>query len=447
MASNLPGLENILDNLDVGIIIFDNKGTYLFVNKTLLQYTGRTRQDYLNHTVYDFIASGLYKESVVDKVYHENRAVTQIHVTVSADGKQVGRLVTVSPIFNAQGEIVYAISCQIQVDAMNQKYSHAKAINAIATGIRGNWDDRREVIAKSPSMVGVLRQAARAAQSDASVLLLGESGTGKEIVAQYIHQHSPYRKKQMVAINCTSLPESLLEAELFGYEKGAFTGAASGGKIGLIEAAANNTLLLDEVNSMPLSLQAKLLRVLETKAVIPVGSVKPRAVNFRLICASNVALAQCVKEGTFRMDLYYRLNVIPITIPPLRERREDITPLADYFLDHFCQKYGLQKEFSSRVYQILNHYKWPGNIRELRNLVEHMVVMSESSVVKINQIPTGMLQLEPPSPESGPECLNEEYLRIQMALRLHGGHREKTAQYLGISRRTLQYKLKKYGRL
>lgn len=311
MASNLPGLENILDNLDVGIIIFDNKGTYLFVNKTLLQYTGRTRQDYLNHTVYDFIASGLYKESVVDKVYHEKRAVTQIHVTVSADGKQVGRLVTVSPIFNAQGEIVYAISCQIQVDAMNQKYSHAKAINAIATGIRGNWDDRREVIAKVPPMVGVLRQAARAAQSDASVLLLGESGTGKEIVAQYIHQHSPYRKKQMVAINCTSLPESLLEAELFGYEKGAFTGAASGGKIGLIEAAANNTLLLDEVNSMPLSLQAKLLRVLETKAVIPVGSVKPRAVNFRLICASNVALAQCVKEGTFRMDLYYRLNVIP----------------------------------------------------------------------------------------------------------------------------------------
>ena len=147
------------------------------------------------------------------------------------------------------------------------------------------------------------------------------------------------------------------------------------------------------------------------------------------------------------MDLYYRLNVIPITIPPLRERREDITPLADYFLDHFCQKYGLQKEFSSRVYQILNHYKWPGNIRELRNLVEHMVVMSESSVVKINQIPTGMLQLEPPSPESGPECLNEEYLRIQMALRLHGGHREKTAQYLGISRRTLQSKLKKYGLL
>ena len=156
MASNLPGLENILDNLDVGIIIFDNKGTYLFVNKTLLQYTGRTRQDYLNHTVYDFIASGLYKESVVDKVYHEKRAVTQIHVTVSADGKQVGRLVTVSPIFNAQGEIVYAISCQIQVDAMNQKYSHAKAINAIATGIRGNWDDRREVIAKSPAMVGPL---------------------------------------------------------------------------------------------------------------------------------------------------------------------------------------------------------------------------------------------------------------------------------------------------
>ena len=357
MASNLPGLENILDNLDVGIIIFDNKGTYLFVNKTLLQYTGRTRQDYLNHTVYDFIASGLYKESVVDKVYHEKRAVTQIHVTVSADGKQVGRLVTVSPIFNAQGEIVYAISCQIQVDAMNQKYSHAKAINAIATGIRGNWDDRREVIAKSPAMVGVLRQAARAAQSDASVLLLGESGTGKEIVAQYIHQHSPYRKKQMVAINCTSLPESLLEAERFDYEKGAFTGAASGGKIGLIEAAANNTLLLDEVNSIPLSLQAKLLRAIQNREITRVGSTKARRLDIRFLSLTNSNLREKVAAGTFRSDLFYRLNVIPIQIPPLRARPEDIPELVEHFLEIYRRKYQRSITLTPKSMDILTRHR------------------------------------------------------------------------------------------
>ena len=201
---------------------------------------------------------------------------------------------------------------------------------------------------------------------------------------------------------------------------------------------------------MSLALQAKLLRVLETKTVIRVGSVKPREVDFRLICASNVPLSQCVKEGTFRMDLYYRLNVIPITIPPLRERKEDITPLADHFLEKFCRKYSLKKEFSKSVYQILNHYEWPGNIRELRNLVEHMVVMSESSVVKINQVPAGMLEPGYGGPGDNSQQdkeQNEEYLKIQMALRLNKGHREKTAQYLGISRRTLQYKLKKYGLL
>lgn len=448
MLRNLPDLENLLDNLDVGSIIFDNKGTYLFVNKALLQYTGRARQDYLGHTVYDFIASGIYQESVVEKVYRSKRAVTQIHTTISANGKSVGRLVTVSPIFDAQGEIVYAISCQIEIDAINQKYSQAQALNAISSSLMGKEDKHNTVIAESPAMGTVLCSAARAAQTDATVLLLGESGTGKEVVAEYIHRNSPYRDRNMVAINCASLPDSLLEVELFGYEKGAFTGASSSGKIGLIEAAHHNTLMLDEVNSMSLGLQAKLLRVLETKTVIRVGSVKPREVDFRLICASNVPLSQCVKEGTFHMDLFYRLNVIPITIPPLRERREDITPLADHFLEKFCRKYGLKKEFSKRVYQILNHYEWPGNIRELRNLVEHMVVMSESSAVRINQVSAGML--EPGygghgDEEQPGEGQNEEYLRIQMALRLNKGHREKTAQYLGISRRTLQYKLKKYG--
>ena len=450
MASNLPGLENILDNLDVGIIIFDNKGTYLFVNKTLLQYTGRTRQDYLNHTVYDFIASGLYKESVVDKVYHEKRAVTQIHVTVSADGKQVGRLVTVSPIFNAQGEIVYAISCQIQVDAMNQKYSHAKAINAIATGIRGNWDDRREVIAKSPAMVGVLRQAARAAQSDASVLLLGESGTGKEIVAQYIHQHSPYRKKQMVAINCTSLPESLLEAELFGYEKGAFTGAASGGKIGLIEAAANNTLLLDEVNSMPLSLQAKLLRAIQNREITRVGSTKARRLDIRFLSLTNSNLREKVAAGTFRSDLFYRLNVIPIQIPPLRARPEDIPELVEHFLEIYRRKYQRSITLTPKSMDILTRYRWPGNVRELENALEYLAlccpegdVVQESIVLDLLRQDTVDEALQPVS-TLGDSVSHYEKTLIEQALRNTNSMRS-AAEALGVNVSTISRKIKQYN--
>ena len=163
MQRNLPDLENMLDNLDVGIIIFDNKGTYLFVNKTLLQYTGRARQDYLGHTVYDFIARGIYQESVVEKVYRSKRTVTQIHTTISADGKRVGRLVTVSPIFDAQGEIVYAISCQIEIDAMNRKYSQAQAINAISSSLMGKEDKHDTVIAESAAMSAAVASAAREA--------------------------------------------------------------------------------------------------------------------------------------------------------------------------------------------------------------------------------------------------------------------------------------------
>lgn len=221
-------------------------------------------------------------------------------------------------IFDAQGRIIYVISCLTEINLVNQKYKQAQMLDPMISRRNKEPDRNRSVIAHSAAMQSVLSQAAQAAQTDASVLLLGESGTGKEGVAQYIHRNSLCQKKDMVSINCASLPESLLEAELFGYEKGVFTGASSGGKIGLIEAADNSSLMLDEINSMPLVLQAKLLRVLETRTVVRVGAIKPRAINFRLICASNVPLAQCVKEGTFRSDLFYRLNVIPIIIPPLQ---------------------------------------------------------------------------------------------------------------------------------
>ena len=450
--------HEIVEHVDHSIFVTDGEGNVLYVNPAYSQNTNVQPEDVLGRNVFDIVQEGrIFTGGASCDVIQNRKRVFRLSTTYKTDPPLMGYTVGV-PVFNRDGSLSKVVVSSRPLSTLKllqgdfEQFLHnleeiRKREPVSSVNENSSTLEARPMIGHSKALNGIWEKIRHVAASDATVLITGESGVGKEVVADEVYRHSLRNNRPYIKVNCAAIPASLLESELFGYDKGAFSGASAGGKAGLFELADGGTLLLDEIGDLPLDLQAKLLRVLETKAVIPVGSVKPRAVNFRLICASNVALAQCVKEGTFRMDLYYRLNVIPITIPPLRERREDITPLADYFLDHFCQKYGLQKEFSSRVYQILNHYKWPGNIRELRNLVEHMVVMSESSVVKINQIPTGMLQLEPPSPESGPECLNEEYLRIQMALRLHGGHREKTAQYLGISRRTLQYKLKKYGLL
>lgn len=446
MGQSLPDLGNVLDNLDIGISIIDAKGTYLFVNKTLLEYTGRSRNDYIGHTVYDFIHDGIYDESAADKVYRTKQVVTQLHTSVSASGEKLTRLTSVSPIFNAQGEVVFAIAALIDINKLNQGYLQAKVRQDVQHSLL-NAPSISMPIAKSTEMKALLSNAAQAAKTESAILLQGESGTGKEVIAHYIHENSAHHEKEMVAINCASLPESLLEAELFGYEKGAFTGALSSGKLGIIESAENSTLLLDEVNSIPLNLQAKLLRVLETKTILRVGSVKPRPVNFRLISAANVDLAQCVRDGTFRSDLYYRLDVIPITIPPLRERKKDIVPLTDHFLKIFCEKYSLHKEFSPKVYQALLQYDWPGNIRELRNFVERIVVMSASDVVKIRHFPPELLSVPAVQKDPPPKLSSSDDEREQIiaALKLNNGHRENTARYLGISRRTLQYKLKRYG--
>ena len=314
-------------------------------------------------------------------------------------------------------------------------------------------DNKQELIYADPLMEQIVSNALKIADLQSSVLLLGESGTGKDVMAHFIHDHSHTYNKNFVAINCASMPESLLESELFGYEKGAFTGAKTTGKMGLIESAHEGTLFLDEINSMPLSLQSKLLRVLESRTITRIGSVKPVEVDFRLIAATNESLEACVARKTFRADLYYRLNVIPMTIPPLRERRKDIRPQIDYFLKKYCDKYGYEKQLSCELYKQLERAEWPGNTRELRNFVERLVIMTDSSTVKIKDIPWHLDESSAmPTPTSNcNDNLEDDYLdeenRIKRALRINKGHRQNTADYLGISRRTLQYKLKKYNLL
>lgn len=232
------------------------------------------------------------------------------------------------------------------------------------------------IVAKSVEMRELVRTAVQVAKVDCTVLLLGESGTGKEELAKLIHDHSE-RPGPMVKVNCGAIPENLLESELFGYERGAFTGAKKEGNAGKFEEAHLGTILLDEIGDIPLHLQVKLLRVLQDKEIIRIGSSKARKIDTRVIAATNKDLYKMVLEGSFREDLYYRLNVIPLKIPPLRERREDIMPLIYFFKKKFEQKYKLKRDCSSEVVRIFMSYDWPGNVRELKNVIERIYVISD----------------------------------------------------------------------
>ena len=238
-----------------------------------------------------------------------------------------------------------------------------------------------DLIAESPITLNVLRLADRVSELDTLVILLGETGVGKEVFAKYIHTKSPRKDKPFVRVNCGAIPENLIESELFGYEKGAFTGANRSGKAGLFEVADGGTIFLDEIGELPLSMQVRLLRVLQDQEIQRIGSVKPVKVNVRIIAATNRTLEDMVREGKFREDLYYRLMVFPINIPPLRQRIGDIAPLTRHFIDNFNRQYGFQKRFSEECFPVMEEYLWPGNIRELRNVIEQALIISNDEVI------------------------------------------------------------------
>jgi len=301
-----------------------------------------------------------------------------------------------------------------------------------ALGIHGG-----KIIYASREMKSVLQSAERVAKTDATVLILGESGVGKELVARSIHESSDRADKPFIAVNCAALPENLLESELFGYEKGAFTGASSR-KLGKFELADKGTILLDEVTEMDLRLQAKLLRVLQEKEVEVVGAKFPKKVDVRVIATTNRQLAQYVDEGKFREDLYYRLNVFPIHVPPLRERREDIPPLVAYFLKKHSK--GMDVRIDEGVMEYLKQNNWKGNVRELENTIARACILSNYSLIKMTHLPN-MDSVKDVSLGSVKEM---EMKLILDALKSMRGNRTKAAALLGITARTLRNKLKEY---
>jgi len=308
------------------------------------------------------------------------------------------------------------------------------------------------ITGRSAAMQAVLEMAASVASANANVLITGESGTGKELIARSIHAGSPRRDKPFIVLNCAALPENLLESELFGHEKGAFTGAMAARK-GRFELAHEGTLFIDEVGEMTLPAQVKLLRVLQEHEFERVGSTRTIRCDVRLVAATNKNLLDAVREGTFREDLYYRLDVVNIHLPPLRERREDIEPLARHFLGRYAAETGKRvDDLSPRAMSCLLAYDWPGNVRELQNAIERAVVLSRTATLTPHDFPQSIqgeadICVSLPQQDGNLTEILEDFERqlIVQTLRRHGGSQTKAADVLGIKRTTLRYKMQKYG--
>jgi transcriptional regulator with PAS, ATPase and Fis domain len=382
-------------------------------------------------------------------------------------GKMKVPILTVSnPVLDEDGEValVVAISFNEQItelvtrEMMESRIKSTQLLDLLSAQVSANT----VVIAESAAMKSILTFLSRIAAMDSTVLLTGETGTGKEVLAKYIHNQSARSGGVFVPVNCAAIPESLMESEFFGYAKGAFTGANRDGKAGVFELADGGTIFLDEIGEMPILIQAKFLRVIETGEVTRLGSESSKKVNFRLVAATNRNLEEMCAQGLFRSDLYYRLNILSVEIPPLRERRDDIVPLARFFLNLFNKKYNKTKILSYSAIKWLEHYRWPGNVRELRNVIERLFITSSTDILDFesgyNVLPSAGSEplAEPAAPgRTGPEPAQEgsslhdaveayEKQLILETLDACGGSVSKAAGKLRLHKSVLYRKLEKY---
>ncbi len=446
-ARNL--LEAVIDATEDAISVADEKGNTIIVNSAYTRITGLPREAVLNKPVTVDIAEG---ESMHLQILRTGKPVRNVRMKVGPAKKEV--IVNVAPIF-LDGKIrgsVGTIHDISEIMALTDELAQArKLIRRLKA--RYTWSD---IIGESPALVSAKEQALRAAETPATVLLRGESGTGKELFAHAIHNASGRQKGQFVRVNCAALSEELLESELFGYVEGAFTGALKGGKRGLFEEANGGTIFLDEIGEISFSLQLKLLRVLQEREIVKVGGTAPVAVDVRVISATNANLEQKIRDGSFRSDLYYRLNVIPIVIPALRKIKEDIPLLVSHIISKLNQDYGRQVEHvTDGALAILKEYDWPGNVRELENVIGRAMISMKppERTIEAVHLPVfecdriGQLILGTAAGPSRPlsQVIAEaEKVAIERALSETKGNREQAAQILGTAVRNLYYKIRKY---
>jgi len=381
----------LLNAINVGIFVLDAKGNYLYVNDSYCRMFNKKPEYFHNTSIPKLKEMGYLTVSVWEQVLQKNAPIVSLVTIRNVELNQVYQhFSTGIPIFNKDGSIKYILYIVESMESMTRRIQegilnkqHRTATDMITS------DPNADIIVESPKMKQLLTMLNNVSKTDASILITGPTGSGKEVLANYSHRMSTHNGGPFISVDCAAIPENLLESELFGYEKGAFTGASNQGKIGQIELANGGTLFLDEINSMPLGLQGKLLRVLENRKVKKIGALEAKSIDFRLICASNENLESLVQNGSFRSDLFYRINVVPVHVPPLHERKEDIAPLAFFFLQHFCKKYSRMKVLTENVITSMMSYDWPGNVRELKNFIERLVVTSPDTDLQIDTIPKG----------------------------------------------------------
>lgn len=373
----------LIDAVPKGIHVINRQGILVDVNRAWLIYFGTTLSDVKGRHIRDvmqdmvFVNTGAIDPDAPETEYTSPAALETLKTGLphSRTFNNERMLAVARPIYHPRGHFDYVMTT---ITENTNALAVAQAAPPAAVPQRKQDTAAHALIIGDSAALRQLRQSiSRVAPSGANILISGETGTGKEIVANEIHYQSGRVQEAFIRVNCAAIPENLIESELFGYERGAFTGALSSGKAGLIESAEGGTLFLDEINALPLAQQGKLLRVLESRAVQRVGGLKEKPVNFRLLAATNTDLEQMVEEHTFRADLFYRLNVIHLQIPPLRERKEDILPIMQYYLEFFGRQYQRELALTADAVQQLQHYSWPGNVRELRNLAEYLVITAE----------------------------------------------------------------------
>ena len=376
-------LNEIIYNAYDSIFVTDREGTILLANQASSKHLNISLEELIGANCRDLIKQGYYNRSTALEAAESKRTVTGIVKSLNG----LNLMATSAPLFDQEGNVTMVITNSRDKDAMERflvelgrERDKAERYKNEVEHLRLKYSETG-VVAKSQLMRDVLLKANMIAPTDSSVMIYGESGTGKDVIAQYIHHRSNRNNGPFITVNCAAIPENLIESELFGYEKGAFTGAGSKGKPGLFEIADKGTIFLDEIAEMPLALQPKLLRVLESSELRRVGDTFTRRVNVRVIGATNKNLKEMIMERRFRDDLYYRLNVIPIKIAPLRDRPSDILALAEIFLDEFNKKYNCSKVFGKDTMDSFVNYRWPGNVRELRNVVERLAIITADNYI------------------------------------------------------------------
>lgn len=390
----LTELDSIIECSYDGIYITDGEANTIKINNAYERITGLKKAEVMGRNMKDLEKEGVISQSATLLVL-KNRETTTIQQEFKTGVKV---LVSSNPIFDKSGKIIMVVTnvrdvtqlYELKEQLQKNKEITRKYVSEIEE-MRTQLLNTSEIVAEDHKTIEIIQLASRVAKVDTTILMLGETGAGKDQIAKHIHKVSKRSKKQFIKVNCGAVPASLIESEFFGYEKGAFTGANKEGKIGLFEMASGGTIFLDEVGELPMDMQVKLLRVLQEMEVVRIGGTKPIKIDVRVLAATNRDLEDMIKKKQFREDLYYRLNVVPLYIPPLRERKQDIMPLINFFLTQLNKKYAFNKIFAPDALNCMYEYNWPGNVRELKNIVERAVIMSEDDKIKRSDLPKNII--------------------------------------------------------